>query len=695
MQAGSQSTSVSVRRGRTGRRLGVGALAAFALLGGLAAPAQAATSVLWAAPAAVGVGDCSSSANACSITTAVTNANAAPTTDDVLIELAGGTYSQSTVLAITFAGPSLTLEADGGTPVLDAGHATQLLSVDAASDVTIDGLAFVNGTPSGNARGGAIVNHGTLTVLSSTFSDNRTGNGGAISNEPGSTLDVEDTTFSDNSAIGTGGGAIITYSTMTVARSAFFGNFAAINGGAINVQPSSVTTVSSSTFSGSSTAGQGGALSSLGQLTVEGSTIVGSSASAGSAIASSSPANATFATTIIAAQTSGDACNSVPFVDAGYNLDTDGTCISDTTPGTGSHDGTTAYGSSTYAAALGAYLADAPADNGGPTETFALLATPDPATTLANPALLVVPPSFVLPVAVDGATTACSVPDQRGRPPVPGINCDIGAFLLQTTTTDLGSSGATVEQNASVTYTATVTPAASSGTVSFSDGAGNPATTGCAAQTVSGGVATCTVSYPNAGTYSVTATFSGDGYPASTSVALTQTVVAPALAPAGPAAPAAPAAPVVPAAHAAVVLDLMPPTTTVRRVTSVKQPITLRGTARDAGGVHRVRVSVSRKVGKLCRFLRADGTFSSVRDCDATPYLNAHGTKTWTLKLRRLPPGRYAVWARGIDVAGNVERKARTRNVTSFRIAVPKKATKKKGSRATALRVVVLPGSTR
>ena len=66
-------------------------------------------------------------------------------------------------------------------------------------------------------------------------------------------------------------------------------------------------------------------------------------------------------------------------------------------------------------------------------------------------------------------------------------------------------------QNASVTYTATVTPSSDGGTVSFNDGAGNPATAHCAAQSLSGGTATCTVSYANIGDYSVTATYSGDG----------------------------------------------------------------------------------------------------------------------------------------------------------------------------------------
>jgi hypothetical protein len=209
------------------------------------------------------------------------------------------------------------------------------------------------------------------------------------------------------------------------------------------------------------------------------------------------------------------------------NLDEDGTCISPTSPATGSPNGTTADGSSTYGAVLDAYLADGLANNGGSTATVALLNTPNPSTTLADPAFAVVPASFNLPVAVDGVGSACSVPDQRGVASAAGANCDVGAYLLQATTTALITPSTTVGQNASVTYTATVTPARHGGTVSFNDGAGNPATAKCAARSLSSGTATCTLSYANSGAYPVTATYSGDGamnnYAASAST--TQTVV--------------------------------------------------------------------------------------------------------------------------------------------------------------------------
>jgi len=74
-----------------------------------------------------------------------------------------------------------------------------------------------------------------------------------------------------------------------------------------------------------------------------------------------------------------------------------------------------------------------------------------------------------------------------------------------------------------VTYIATVSAGAATGTVSFNE-AGAPIT-GCAAQPVSSGTATCAVADPVAGWHGITAVYSGDSsYAASWSPALTQTV---------------------------------------------------------------------------------------------------------------------------------------------------------------------------
>jgi hypothetical protein len=79
--------------GRQGRRSGIAVLAAVCALAAVPAAARAAEQSLYAAPAPAGTGDCGSAADACAITTAVTNANALPITDSVRIKLAGGTYA--------------------------------------------------------------------------------------------------------------------------------------------------------------------------------------------------------------------------------------------------------------------------------------------------------------------------------------------------------------------------------------------------------------------------------------------------------------------------------------------------------------------------------------------------------------------------------------------------------------------------
>jgi len=79
---------------------------------------------------------------------------------------------------------------------------------------------------------------------------------------------------------------------------------------------------------------------------------------------------------------------------------------------------------------LDAYLADGLGNNGGPTRTIALLNSPNPSTTLANPAFAVVPASFDLPVAVDGGSSACAVADQRGVVGVAGADCAMVGSLL-------------------------------------------------------------------------------------------------------------------------------------------------------------------------------------------------------------------------------------------------------------------------
>lgn len=88
------------------------------------------------------------------------------------------------------------------------------------------------------------------------------------------------------------------------------------------------------------------------------------------------------------------------------------------------------------------------------------------------------------------------------------------------TTTTLTASTTTPAQAASVTLTATVSPTAATGTVTFYDG-----TTSLGTGTLSSGAATLTTSFSTTGTQSLTAVYAGNStYATSTSAALSLTV---------------------------------------------------------------------------------------------------------------------------------------------------------------------------
>ncbi len=94
-----------------------------------------------------------------------------------------------------------------------------------------------------------------------------------------------------------------------------------------------------------------------------------------------------------------------------------------------------------------------------------------------------------------------------------------------TTTSIVASSSNPSTLGGSVTFTATVTPTPNAGTVAFSD---NGSTlSGCGAQPLTSGVASCAVTYSSAGSHSVVAVYSGaTGFTTSTSPPLNQVVLA-------------------------------------------------------------------------------------------------------------------------------------------------------------------------
>lgn len=260
------------------------------------------------------------------------------------------------------------LDATDRTVIIDGGGAVGLFSVGGGATFGIDNLTLQNGNS--GAVGGAIdASHGgSVTVVNSTVAHNRAGTGGAIAAGGNASVTVLASTFVDNSTTGGDGGAI-NGSTVSVTNSTFVGN----------------------------QAGHGGALHAVSGLTVANSTFVNNVATGASFELDSG--TATVRNTIMAGGTGGE-CDLVASAmsDQGGNFSTDSSCAFN-------------QASSQKSASLAALDLAPLADNGGPTQTVALL----PGSPAINAGVACPPP----------------VADQRGVPRPQGAACDSGAFEVE------------------------------------------------------------------------------------------------------------------------------------------------------------------------------------------------------------------------------------------------------------------------
>ena len=361
-------------------RLGVFTLFGLAILIGLAAfqvQVQAATLTV---TKTADTNDLSCDAD-CSLREAI---GAALPGDTVIVP--AGTYTLTLGTEI-FIDTDLTLTGAGeGVTIIEA--ATQpgvanrgVFEVLIFNDVTISGVTIRHGNTPFN--GGGIQNSGTLTVTSSTISNNSAGGGGIFTE---GTTTVKKSTISNNSSAVLGGG-IFSDLALTVTHSTISNNSANNDGGGI--ASFGALTVTNSTISNNSAGSDGGGISNADRLTVTNSTISNNSAAGGGGISDSSN-RTVLINTIIAGNVPGGDCSG-GVLSLGVNLDSDDTCnlspVFDL-PGTDP-------------------LLGPLQDNGGPTETHALLP--------GSPAI--------------GVGEPCSLAtDQRGVLREQGVGCDIGAF---------------------------------------------------------------------------------------------------------------------------------------------------------------------------------------------------------------------------------------------------------------------------
>ncbi|GAF67660.1 unnamed protein product, partial [marine sediment metagenome] len=301
----------------------------------------------------------------------------------------------------------LTIDASGNDPTPDEnnGDGSRIFNIndgDSATKLSVElrSLTLTGGDVAGG--GGAIFSQEHLSVIDSTILGNSAGSGGGIFANRGTT-NITDSTISGNSAGGDGGGisayAYFSSFTLNITDSTISGNSAGGDGGGISYATLLCTlNITDSTISGNSSGGWGGGIYAVnGTTNITGSTISGNSANfSGGGIRSTRTTNIT-GSTIYGNRADADdngfgAAGGLSGTAAGSILDH--TIVAGNLRGLATHDDIKGLIDATYSLVgddTGATITDnggnligtsgAPIDpllgplddNGGPTETHALL----------------------------------------------------------------------------------------------------------------------------------------------------------------------------------------------------------------------------------------------------------------------------------------------------------------------------------
>ncbi len=263
--------------------------------------------------------------------------------------------------------------------------AVRIFNINSGASVELDHLDIIQG--GGVASGGGINNEGDLNISNSKLAGNSVSSfGGAIYNS--GTLIITDSTVSNNTS-GYFGGGILNGASLTVSGTSFTSNDADFGGGISSLGASATNLILNSTFynNNADTSG-GGIYTSGGIITVNNGTFSDNTINFYGGGIYSNNGTLHLKNSILANSSGGNDCYSSYVLATNINnLIEDGSCSS---------------------ASIGDPLLGSLADNGGPTETMALL-TGSPAIDTGN----------------DGT---CESTDQRGIPRPIGEACDIGAY---------------------------------------------------------------------------------------------------------------------------------------------------------------------------------------------------------------------------------------------------------------------------
>jgi chitodextrinase len=475
------------------------------------------------------------SCNVSSLITAISAANAMPSggsvslTGSCVYTLTTSNNATDGATGLPVINGKVTIQGNGAviarTSATNA-PAFRLFDVAARGSLTLNSLTMRNGLANnGTQGGGAINNHGTVSVTAGTFTGNSspatTGtSGGAI--DSSGVLTVTTSTFSGNSA--QEGGGIFNQDSSTVSDSTFTNNQAQIYGGGASVNAAGSETFVGDTFVGNTGPGGGaidndaalnvsastffnntggsnggGAIENFGTTTLTQSTFSGNTSPFGANIFNFTGFTLAMKMDIVAGGLVGNNCGGqAPITDLGYNMDTGASC---------------GFSVTNHSLSNIQPRLEPLASNGGLTQTMGL--------PPGSPAIDAIPPG------VPGCTGSI---DQRGvaRPQGPG--CDIGSFEVIVTKGD--TQAPTVPGG--LTVTATTPSAVSLSWTASSDNVGVTGYTiyrnGVAAGTTDGAGAVsftdATVAPSTAYTYTVDA-FDGSGNHSAQSKSVSVTTPAP------------------------------------------------------------------------------------------------------------------------------------------------------------------------